>query len=59
MPLFQIQDSDCPMFVVAEDYNAALAKWIDKMSKDNECQPYEVELPRGIAHVCDDDELIL
>jgi len=59
MPLFQIQDSDCPMFVVADDYNDALGKWLDKLAKDNECPADEVEGPRGIAHICDDDELIL
>ncbi len=59
MPLFHVQDSDCPMWVKAETYDKAVNKWKDAMAVENGIEVEEVELPKAVALVAEDDELIL
>jgi len=60
MPLFQVQDNDCPMFVVAADWAEAIAKWRAKHDADYDgVATKENWNPLGIHHICDDNELIL
>lgn len=58
MPLFNVQDSDRPMWVVAESYGAAVEKWIKFVAKENDMEPEDVEAPDGVMLVCHDDEFI-
>ena len=55
MKLFNVQDSDRPMFVVATDWQNALDKWKAKVREENEG---ECDEPQGIQLVCDEDELL-
>ena len=59
MMLFHIQDSDRPMYVVATDWNEALAKWREVIAIENEEADCFDDNPDGIALVAEDDELIL
>lgn len=56
MPLFHVQDSDRPLWVVAKDYVDALESWREQIIHENEG---EVSEPQGVQHVCDDDELLI
>lgn len=60
MPLFEIQDDDRPMYVVAGSWRDALEAW------ENHCKfeyPGIVEngetRPLGIRHVVDDHQILL
>jgi hypothetical protein len=57
MPLFHIQDTDRPAFVVANGYQEAVAKWQRAIAKESEIEL--VDPPRGVTMLCDDDELII
>lgn len=57
MPLFQVQDGDRPMWVIARDFPEALIKWQKKIHKENPDQPNAIP-PQGVAFVCENDELI-
>lgn len=57
MPLFYVQDDDRPGYVVAENYADAERKWRAAVAEENDgddCGP-----PRGIAMLCEDNELIV
>lgn len=56
MPLFHVQDSDRPMWIVGKDWHDALAQWKAQISAENDGDESE---PLGIQHVCDNDELIV
>jgi len=60
MPLFHIQDNECPKWVVALNYANAVEKWKKKMAEEN--APYdisEIEEPQGVSYICDDEDLII
>lgn len=57
--LYYIQDDDRPMWVVAEDWNSALAKWQEKIVKENEMLLVDIDGPEGITKICDGDDLLL
>lgn len=57
--LFQIQDDDRPMWIVAEDWNEALAKWKAQIARENTCEFEDVAEPKSITLVCEHDDLIL
>jgi hypothetical protein len=59
MPLFHVQDTDRPMYVIAETYSKALEEWAKSMVIENECHIDDMEPPLGIRYVCPDDDLIL
>jgi hypothetical protein len=56
MPLYQVQDSDRPLWVVAKDWQDALAQWKAVIAAENDGDDAE---PQGIQHVCDNDELVM
>lgn len=56
--LFQIQDADRPMWVIACDWNQALTKWKEFVGVENALPADEVDGPRGITLVCDETELL-
>ena len=57
MPLYHVQDSDRPCWVVAASWNDALAQWRTLIAKENDDS--DDADPQGIAYVCDNDELII
>jgi hypothetical protein len=59
MPLFHIQDDDRPTWVIALDYREAIEKWEAMLRKETDMDIFEIQPPKGIAWMCDDDELIL
>lgn len=59
MPLFLVQDSDRPVYVVAADYSHAVAKWQQAVADENEIPIADVGEPDGINRLCDDCELIV
>lgn len=59
MPLFHVQDSDRPFYIVAKDYSQAEFVWKKIIAKENEISVEDVCSPRGIHFVCDDMELVL
>ena len=58
MPLFHIQDDDRPLYVVAHDYNQAVAKW-QKIVKDENDDIEEPILPKAVALIADDHDLVI
>jgi len=59
MPLYNVQDDDRPMWVVAVDYHEAIIKWRKLVAYENPSDdPDEKIEPAGISKICDDDELI-
>jgi hypothetical protein len=56
MPLFHVQDSDRPMWVIGKDWQDALSQWKKLIAAENKGETGE---PQGIQHVGDDDELIV
>ena len=63
MPLFEIQDDDRPMFVVAENFDHALTKWKFLIKSENKEMEDEGDdtwfLPNGVRLICADDKLLL
>ena len=57
MPLFHVQDSDRPAYVVAKTYSEAVSKWQHAVSAENDGE--YAGNPSGISLLCDDDELIV
>ncbi len=55
--LYQVQDPDRPMFVVAPDYPAALEAWEAVIRDENDGEVGGP--PNGIHFVCPADELLL
>ena len=56
MPLFHVQDSDRPMWIVATDWHDAIKQWQSQIATENNG---DVGDPLGVHHVCDNDELIV
>lgn len=59
MPLFLVQDSDRPLWIVAKDYGEAESIWTDFVAKENDMKVQDVEPPQGISFICEDNDLIL
>jgi hypothetical protein len=61
MPLFYVQDSDRPAWVVADDWNHAIEKWEAALESelDEDDRGGPIDPPNGIQFVCGDDELIV
>lgn len=57
MNLYNIQDSDRPMFVVASCWQNALDKWKAKISEENDGS--EGDEPEGISLICEAGDLLL
>lgn len=59
MPLFRVQDSDRPMFVVADDFQQAIDRWraiIVLENPDDDCSQTN---PDGVEFLANDQEIIL
>ncbi len=59
MPLFQIQDSDRPVWVIAPSYGLAVEYYDKAIAIENECEPGEVEPPTGVCHICEDCDILI
>jgi hypothetical protein len=55
MNLYEIQDHDRPMYVVAESWAAALAAWQAQIKIENNLLFDEIPNPEGIRFVCSND----
>lgn len=56
--LYQIQDPDRPLWVIANDWRDALAKWRVRIRAENEMKPEETCEPSGISLIAENDDLI-
>ena len=60
MKLFHVQDSDCPKYILAADWQHALQRWRDWLAKDD---PSNTEVdqadPHGIQFIADEGDLIV
>jgi hypothetical protein len=62
LSLYHVQNSDRPMFVVAEDWNGAAERWAQLIAEEDCCTVEELGddiKPDGVAMVCDADDLLL
>ena len=59
MHIFNIQDADRPMYVIAKNWNEALEKWKLHIATENDMAIDEVEEPCGIIRIADSNDLIL
>lgn len=57
--LFLVQDSDRPMYVIAESFDSAHDAWLDLMCEENECERNDVEPCHGIQRVAASDEFLV
>jgi|ERR1051325_298479 hypothetical protein len=57
MPLFHVQDSDRPGWVIAENFAEAVRKWETAVAKENDGD--KGEPPKGVSLIADDDEIIV
>lgn len=57
MPLFYIQDNDRPGYVKAKNYEEAVNKWRNAVSKEND--DCDIDPPKGAQFLADDFEIIL
>ena len=57
MPLFYVQDSDRPAYVVAKTYSEAISKWQHAVTVENDGE--HAGNPDGVLLICGDDELIV
>lgn len=57
--LYEVQDDDRPMYIVAKTWTEALERWCEIIRIENELEPDEEIVPLGIRHVCDRDCLVL
>lgn len=55
MPLFQIQDDDRPVFVIAVNFEHALTRYETLVRSENDG---EYEPPKGVAYLADDDDIL-
>jgi len=58
MKLFNIQDSDRPMWIIATDFGDAVYRWKQKIADENDMAIEQVDEPQGCQFVCDEDELL-
>jgi hypothetical protein len=56
--LYLVQDSDLPMYVIADDFQAALSKWQKFAGENDDCDPLSC-IPSGVSLIAEHDELIL
>jgi hypothetical protein len=60
MPLFHVQDSDRPIYVVAADFNAAVGCWRQLLAVENPDDVAECHVanPCGVTLVAEDGEFL-
>jgi hypothetical protein len=54
MPLYHIQDSDRPLWIVAPDWATAIEVWKRVIEQENDGAVSE---PDGVSMICDDDDI--
>jgi hypothetical protein len=55
MNLYQVQDDDRPMFVVARDFGDAVRRWQAQIAKENEgC---DGEQPKGVSVIAENSDV--
>ena len=54
--IFHVQDSDRPMYIIAETWNEAVVCWKRIIADENDLAIIDVDEPLGIQLVCDPDE---
>lgn len=59
MPLFYVQDSDRPVFVIAADYNAAVDRWRVLLGKENPEANCSDEMPDSVHYLAGDDDILV
>ena len=59
MKLFQVQDLDRPMYVVAVNWQDAIDKWGAKIREENPWEPDAEVTPEGVNLICDAGDLLL
>ena len=59
MALFKVQDYAQPFYVVAPNYQSAIAIWKAHIALDSKCSIEKVRPPDGVEFICYDSELIL
>lgn len=57
--LYRVQDSDRPMFVIAQNFQEAIEKWADVIRHENNLPTTEEVLPEGVNRLCDHHDLIV
>lgn len=57
--LYQIEDSDRSMYVIAQNLSKALQKWCVYVALENKCKTRDLYPSKGINLICQDDELIV
>jgi len=58
MPLYQIQDDDRPMWVIAPSFQGAIDQWVKFIAIENEIPQADVEGPTGVIKIADDSEIV-
>lgn len=53
MNLYQVQDSDRPMFVIATSWMAAVEMWKEQIAEENKITPADMNEPNGINLICE------
>lgn len=59
MPLYEVQDGDRPLFVVATDWADALEAWRKQCVTENPGTEETDHDPLGVRYVSSDDEFII
>ena len=57
--LYEVQDDDRPMYVVASCWNHAMDAWREVVAQENGIKPDNVFEPQGIRYVCCANDLLL
>ena len=57
MPLFQVQDHDRPLWIIATDFQDALEKWTAVVKVENDGE--DIGPPLGISWVASDEDVVV
>jgi len=58
MPLFYVQDSDSPMFVIASDFQEAVVRWRERIIAENPDDDCSEEQPHGVELLGEDGKIL-
>lgn len=56
--LYHVQDNDRPLFVIAGSWASAVALWKRAIAIENELDAEDVDEPKGVQLVAEEDEWI-
>jgi hypothetical protein len=60
MPLYLVQDSDRPLFIIGRSYQDAVVQWKQVVASENlddDGRLPDIQDPDGVQKLCDDDDL--